>query len=103
MFTRSFSEMFSVFSSETPSDLQLLKILKTYPNGAIQDKAVVAFSRHVWSLAEDMVGLFSFDDGLDAKIKAAIITKLSDPSLENRQHRTALKNGEALFHLVEAD
>ena len=66
------------------NDIELLSVLKAYPNKAVANKAYAAFCRHLWFLSEKLAGLAFFDDRVSAETKEKMVLNLKrSPLLGN--------------------
>ena len=60
------------------NDLELIHCLRTYPDAGrvVADAALTAFARHLWYLAEHLVGLAFFDEAVDVNIKRKMVANM---------------------------
>lgn len=58
------------------NDLSFLQALQEYPNKPVAAAAITAFTRHMWYLAEHLVGLAFFDEKVDVVTKGKMVANL---------------------------
>jgi hypothetical protein len=69
------------------NDIELLSVLKEYPNQTLAVKASTAFCRHLWFLSEHLVATAFFDDRVTTETKERMVQNLQRPSLPGTPRR----------------
>jgi hypothetical protein len=83
------------------NDVRLILTLEQYPDKMCREPAIRAVYRHLWNLAEDLVGLAFLDDRIDVAEKSRMQTNLKRPQKgSKRLDGKGLKIGPAMSDFV---
>lgn len=74
------------------NDIELLSLLKTYPNQMVASKASAAICRHLWFLSEHLVALAFFDERVTMETKEKMVQNLQRPQLPDCPRRLQIKD-----------
>ena len=83
------------FAASAPSnDLKFLQDLVTYDDSSISSAAANAFSRHLWYLSEELIGLSFFDTSHDSATKRKMLAALQKEGSQKPEKKKSLQLNE---------